>query len=81
MDEVLCELESEKATFELPAEAEGTLKIVAQEGDTLEIGAVICEIDEKSGDGSADDLKKPVAATISYCAVESFQSTSHQPIG
>lgn len=52
MDEVLCELESEKATFELPAEAEGVLKIVAQEGDTLEIGAVICEIDEKSGDGS-----------------------------
>ena len=45
MDEVLCELESEKATFELPAEAEGQLKIVAQEGDTLEIGAVICEID------------------------------------
>ena len=50
MDEVLCELESEKATFELPAEAEGVLKIVAKEGDTLEIGAVICEIDEKSGD-------------------------------
>jgi 2-oxoglutarate dehydrogenase E2 component (dihydrolipoamide succinyltransferase) len=50
MDEVLCELESEKATFELPAEAEGVLKIVAQEGDTLEIGAVICEIDEKTED-------------------------------
>ncbi len=45
MDEILCELESEKATFELPAEAEGKLKIVAQEGDALEIGAVICEID------------------------------------
>ncbi|RLA02609.1 MAG: dihydrolipoamide succinyltransferase, partial [Gammaproteobacteria bacterium] len=45
MDEVLCELESEKATFELPAEAEGKLKIIAREGDTLEIGAVICEID------------------------------------
>ena len=29
MDEVLCELESDKATFELPAEAEGVLKIVA----------------------------------------------------
>ena len=29
MDEVLCELESEKATFELPAEAEGILKIIA----------------------------------------------------
>ena len=45
MDEVICELESDKATFELNAEAAGTLHIKAQEGDTLEIGAVICEID------------------------------------
>src|SRR5210317_1970482 len=56
MDEILCELESEKATFELPAEAEGKLKIVAQEGDTLEIGAVICEIDtEVKHEPSSDD--------------------------
>ena len=45
MDEVLCELESDKATFELPAEAEGVLKIVAKEGDTLLIGAIICTIE------------------------------------
>jgi 2-oxoglutarate dehydrogenase E2 component (dihydrolipoamide succinyltransferase) len=45
MDEVLCELESDKATFELPAEAEGVLRIVAKEGDTLPIGAVICTIE------------------------------------
>ncbi|WP_209329633.1 2-oxoglutarate dehydrogenase complex dihydrolipoyllysine-residue succinyltransferase [Lunatimonas salinarum] len=45
MDEVICELESDKATFELAAEAAGVLKIKGQEGDTLEIGAVICEID------------------------------------
>lgn len=32
LDEVLCELESDKATFELPAEAEGILHIVASEG-------------------------------------------------
>ena len=35
LDEVLCELESDKATFELPAEAEGVLHIVAKEGDVL----------------------------------------------
>ncbi len=45
MDEVICELESDKATFELTAETAGVLKIKAEEGDTLEIGAVICEID------------------------------------
>ena len=45
LDEVLCELESDKATFELPAEAEGILHIVAKEGDVLPIGAIICTIE------------------------------------
>lgn len=46
LDEVLCELESDKATFELPAEQAGILRIKAEEGETLEIGSVICEIEE-----------------------------------
>ena len=46
MDEVLCELESDKATFELTAEKSGTLKILAQEGETLAIGSVLCKIEE-----------------------------------
>lgn len=45
-DEILCELESEKATFELNAEQAGTLHIVAQEGATLNIGDLACKIDE-----------------------------------
>src|SRR5690242_11402368 len=44
-DEVLCELESEKATFELNAEEAGMLKTLAKEGDTLAIGAVVATID------------------------------------
>ncbi len=44
-DEVLCELESEKATFELNAEEAGVLKTVAKEGDTLKVGDVACQID------------------------------------
>ncbi|WP_291907406.1 2-oxoglutarate dehydrogenase complex dihydrolipoyllysine-residue succinyltransferase [Chitinophaga sp. CB10] len=44
-DEVVCELESEKATFELNAEEAGALIIVAKEGDTLKIGDVACKID------------------------------------
>ncbi|MDB5020829.1 MAG: 2-oxoglutarate dehydrogenase [Pedobacter sp.] len=46
MDEVIAELESDKATFELTAEQPGTLRTVASEGDTLEIGAVVCRIEE-----------------------------------
>lgn len=49
LDEVLCELESDKATFELPAEAAGILRIVAQAGETLPIGALIAKIEVGSG--------------------------------
>jgi 2-oxoglutarate dehydrogenase E2 component (dihydrolipoamide succinyltransferase) len=47
-DEILCELESEKATFELNAEQAGILKQVAKEGDTLHIGDLACSIDDKA---------------------------------
>jgi 2-oxoglutarate dehydrogenase E2 component (dihydrolipoamide succinyltransferase) len=65
MDEVLCELESDKATFELPAEAEGVLKIVAKEGETLPIGAVICIIEPVGASASpapAAPVETPSAA-------------------
>jgi len=55
MDENIAELESDKATFELPAEKAGILKIMAQEGDTLAIGAVVCTIEE--GAPSAQSAK------------------------
>ncbi len=48
LDEVLCELESDKATFEFPAEASGILRIKAQAGDTVEIGGLICVIEESA---------------------------------
>ncbi|MBP6385583.1 MAG: 2-oxoglutarate dehydrogenase complex dihydrolipoyllysine-residue succinyltransferase [Pseudarcicella sp.] len=44
MDDVLCELESDKATFELTAETDGILSIVAKEGDTIAIGELVCRI-------------------------------------
>lgn len=56
MDEVLCELESDKATFELNAESAGKLSIKVQEGETIEIGTVICEIDESAA-GSAPKVE------------------------
>jgi 2-oxoglutarate dehydrogenase E2 component (dihydrolipoamide succinyltransferase) len=44
-DEVIAELESEKATFEINAEQAGVLKQIAVEGDTLKIGDIACSID------------------------------------
>jgi 2-oxoglutarate dehydrogenase E2 component (dihydrolipoamide succinyltransferase) len=45
-DEVIAELESEKATFEVNAEKAGVLKTIGKEGDTLKIGDVVAQIDE-----------------------------------
>ena len=64
LDEVLCELESDKATFELPAEAEGVLHIVAKEGDVLPIGAVICTIEAGGATASVKVADAPAAAAI-----------------
>lgn len=61
-DEVLCELESEKATFELNAEQAGLLKHQAQEGATLLIGDLACSIDETA---PAPEKKETVPAPVS----------------
>ena len=47
-DEVIAELESEKATFELNAEQAGIIKTIAKEGDTLNIGDIVCSIDTEA---------------------------------
>ena len=77
MDEVIAELESDKATFELTAEKAGTLKTIAQEGDTLEIGAVVCTVEEGGSAASApaaapqtDGASAPAAASAETKTVE-----------
>jgi 2-oxoglutarate dehydrogenase E2 component (dihydrolipoamide succinyltransferase) len=49
LNDVLCEIESDKATFELQAEASGKLTVVAQSGTTLPIGALLAKIEVMSG--------------------------------
>ena len=65
MDEVLCEIESEKATLEIRSESSGKLKILAKEGETLAVGAKIAEIDtdvkvpEKEKETTEKPAEKP----------------------
>lgn len=61
-DEVIAELESEKATFEVNAEKAGTLKQGAKEGDTLKIGDVLASIDETAAAPAPAPAEKPAAA-------------------
>lgn len=89
MDENIAELESDKATFELPAERAGILKIVAQEGDTLEIGALVATIKEGSAPAEAkpndSDVKTPAAPqaeskpAASTATSESYASGTASP--
>ena len=58
LDEVIAEIDSDKATFDLTAESSGKLKIKAQEGDTLEIGAHICSIEQ--GDFEVQESDKSI---------------------
>jgi 2-oxoglutarate dehydrogenase E2 component (dihydrolipoamide succinyltransferase) len=62
MDEVIAELESDKATFELTAEKAGTLKIVANEGDVLPIGAVVANIEDGGAEAAAPAAQPEVVA-------------------
>jgi 2-oxoglutarate dehydrogenase E2 component (dihydrolipoamide succinyltransferase) len=66
MDEVIAELESDKATFELTAESAGTLKTVAAEGDTLPIGGVVASIEA----GGAAPATAPVADKSTAAAAD-----------
>ena len=64
-DEVIAELESEKATFEVNAEKAGILKTSAHEGDTLKIGDLLASIDEtaaKPAKSEAETQKSEVGS-------------------
>jgi 2-oxoglutarate dehydrogenase E2 component (dihydrolipoamide succinyltransferase) len=70
-DEVIAELESEKATFELNAEQAGAISIIAKEGDTLKIGDVVCSIDTEA--------VKPEGVVSAQKTDDKPQTTNTQP--
>src|SRR3982750_1321897 len=63
-DEVIAELESEKATFEVNAEKAGLLKTVGKEGDTLNIGDVLAQIDEQAAKPEGKPAQQSVVAAV-----------------
>lgn len=79
MDEVIAEIESEKATFELTAEAQGYLSIIAKEGETLEIGALICKIEVVEGDISASAESPDKLAPVPSQSADSYASGHPSP--
>ena len=58
-DQAIAEVDSDKATLELPAEASGIITLKAEEGDAVQVGAVVCLIDtEGAAPAKADDQKE-----------------------
>ena len=57
-DQAIAEVDSDKATLELPAEVSGTISLKAEEGDAVEVGQVVCLIDT---DGQPKEGAAPVA--------------------
>jgi len=64
-DQAIAEVDSDKATLELPAEASGIITLKAEEGDAVAVGAVVCLIDtsaaKPSGTTAPVAEEKPVA--------------------
>lgn len=57
-DQAIAEVDSDKATLELPAEVSGIITLKAEEGDAVEVGAVVCLIDTDGEKPEASDTQK-----------------------
>jgi 2-oxoglutarate dehydrogenase E2 component (dihydrolipoamide succinyltransferase) len=77
IDEVIAEVESDKATFELPAEASGILRIVAKEKETLPIGGLICKIEVTEGAPAQTKQATAPAATTANAAGDKTYAAGH----
>lgn len=79
-DEVIAELESEKATFELNAEEAGKLSVKAKEGETLKIGDIIAEIDSDIAVGAASQPAKTEAKPPAQSPVSTAKPAAQAPV-
>ena len=62
-DQAIAEVDSDKATLELPAEASGTVTFKAEVGDAVEVGSVVCLIDTSAAKPEGGEAAKAAAPT------------------
>jgi 2-oxoglutarate dehydrogenase E2 component (dihydrolipoamide succinyltransferase) len=79
-DEVIAELESEKATFEVNAEKAGTLKTIGKEGETLKIGDVLARIDETAAKPAGTPAPADAAAPAVVAPAKPAKPTPQAPV-
>lgn len=83
-DEELCEIDSDKATLTLNAEASGVIKILAKEGETIAVGTVVCSIDtDAKGEKPAVKTEEKVEAkgeTKAESKPQAATKTKEEPV-
>lgn len=79
-DQTIAEVDSDKATLELPAEAAGIITLKAEEGDTVAVGQVVCLIDTSAERPAGSATPKAEAKTEEPKEVQEEKSETEKPI-
>lgn len=75
-DQAIAEVDSDKATLELPAEASGTITLKAEEGDAVAVGQVVCLIDTSAEKPEGSEPAKKVETVEAPKPTEQAQQAS-----
>jgi 2-oxoglutarate dehydrogenase E2 component (dihydrolipoamide succinyltransferase) len=82
-DQAIAEVDSDKATLELPAEASGTITLQAEVGDAVSVGAVVCLIDTEAerpeGDATTMPVEKTEVSSTPKAEVENYAAGAPSP--
>ena len=82
-DQTIAEVDSDKATLELPAEASGTITLQAEVGDAIAVGAVVCLIDtaeeRPAGDAAPAPVEKKEVPSAPKEEVENYAAGAPSP--
>lgn len=78
-DQAIAEVDSDKATLELPAEASGIITLKAEEGDAVAVGAVVCLIDTSAAKPSGDAPKEEAKPEAPKAEVKAEAPKKEEP--
>ena len=78
-DQAIAEVDSDKATLELPAEASGIITLKAEEGDAVAVGAVVCHIDTSLPNPSKGGTSKAVEVEVKKEEVKAAPVVTQTP--
>jgi len=77
-DQTIAELDSDKATLDLPAEASGKIILKAEEGDSISVGDIVCLID--TSESQLEELTQPAVRKVDPIKEEKAQTIQKENI-